>query len=443
MSLVDSSALWVNRVAANAPQIATLGYSQAYNYGLSLLSGVEDARYLLVQNTPNQSVLTATGLALDLLGANAGVYRGQGTAAALLVQFSVQSPVVGNALVLNPGINAATNGDNISVIQQVYLTQAAATISVGATTSSVVLAVNEVAGIAGNVAAGSINLMQTAIAGVSVTNNPGGFPVPTSYTTVDAYGQILGTDPEADGPYRLRILAALALKYSSAAMTLAIAAVNMPEQLTALGDTAAHNYQPWDAYVYDPQNGSGFVYYAWALPDGSAPGLPAGTTTAAADGVTYLNLGAHVLTDYALAVDTAIRAVAGANVIPRIMAAGSITSPFNVVPVTSMVAKFQVPSSVQVNTSTFADPASVIIKQGAIAYIQSLLHNAPPTVVGAAQFVTAYCAQYSIPLLSFYLTSVNGTNIVTSPLSAGSAVAPILYRCTASTSAVTLSLGYL
>jgi hypothetical protein len=42
-----------------------------------------------------------------------------------------------------------------------------------------------------------------------------------------------------------------------------------------------------------------------------------------------------------------------------------------------------------------------------------------------------------------YLTTVNGVNIVSSPLSAGSATAPVLYRCTGSPSLVTLSLGYI
>jgi hypothetical protein len=387
--------------------------------------------------------LSASGFALDLLGANAGVYRGLGTQASLLVQFSVGSAITGTALVIPAGQRLSTTGNPITGDQQTYTTQVAATISVGATTSNVILALADNPGTAANVASGNIVIMQTAVSGVSVTNNPGGFPVPTSYTTTDAYGQILGTDPELDGPYRQRILAALAPKYGVTAITQAIQAVSMPELLSALGDTTAHNYSTFDSHVYDPQSGTGFIYYAWALPDGSAPGLPGGTTTASADGVTYINLGAHVLSDFALAIDTAVRTVCPANVVPRIIAAGSITSPFNVVPVTAMTAKITVPPSVQVNTSTFADPASTIIKQAVIAYIQSLLHNQAPTVVGAAQFVINYCSQQSIPLISFYLTSVNGTNIVSSPLSAGSATAPILYRCTAGPSAVTLSIGYI
>lgn len=442
MSLVDSAALWTNRLGANAPQISTLGFSRAYSYGLSLLSAFEDGQYLLAQSAPSISVLTASGSALDLLGANAAVFRGLGTAAALLVQFSVQTMVAGSAVVINAGNLVATPGDNVSVIQQTYTTQSVATISVGATASNLVLAVANTPGTAANVAAGSIILMQTALAGVQVTNNPGGNVVPTSYTTPDANGQILGSDPELDGQFRQRILAALALKYGTTAQALAIQAVSMPEQLTPLGDTAKHNYQPWDAYVYDPQNGSGFIYYAWALADGSAPGLPGGATTSTADGVTYVNLGATVLTDFALAVDAAVRAVSPGNVVPRIFAAGSVTSPFNVVAVTAITAKVTVPATVILNTSTFADATSTIIKQAVIAYIQSLLHNAPPTVVGAAQFVIAYCAGFSIPITNFALQTVNGTNVTSSPLSAGTVVAPILYRCTASTSAVTLSIGY-
>lgn len=444
MSLVDSATLWVNRLNANAPQIAMKGFSQAYNYGLSLLSAIEDNQYLLNVTSPNISVLTATGIALDLLGANFAVPRSLGTSAALIVVFSTQSAVIGSSLVIQPGQSVATVGDNITVQQMTYTTQATATIPVGQTTSNGVLAVCDTPGTAGNVSADTIVQMQTAVSGVTVTNNPSGVPaLPTSYTAVDTYGQILGTDTQNDGAYRSAIIAVLALKYGTQALTLAIEAVSMPETLTPLGDTVAHNYMPWDAYVYDPKNGSGFVYYAWALPDGTAPGLPAGATTTTGDGVTYVVLGATVLTDFALAVDTTVRAVSPANTVPRIFATGSVTSPFNVVAVTTMVAKITVPSNVLLNTSTFADPASLIIKAGFIAYIQSLLHNQPPTVGGAAQFVINYCAGFSIPVTFAYLTTVNGTNIVTSPPAAGTAVAPKLWRCTAAVSAVTLSIGYL
>jgi hypothetical protein len=83
------------------------------------------------------------------------------------------------------------------------------------------------------------------------------------------------------------------------------------------------------------------------------------------------------------------------------------------------------------------------VKQATIAYIQALVIGQAPTVIGASQFVMAYCADQAVPLLSYVLTGVNGTNPVTTSLTAGSATNPTLYRCTAATSAVTLSIGSL
>lgn len=136
-SLADDMVQFATRLAVNYPTLAFAPGGRAYGYAESVLSAVNDAKYLIDQFAPNLSILTAAGTFLDALGANYGLSRFQGSPAQALLQFSIPSPAT-SVQVIDIGTAGATPGD-AATDSVGFVTTSAVAISVGQTLAGAVI----------------------------------------------------------------------------------------------------------------------------------------------------------------------------------------------------------------------------------------------------------------------------------------------------------------
>jgi hypothetical protein len=185
-----------------------------------------------------------------------------------------------------------------------------------------VAATATVNGAAGNVNAGKITSLPGSPLAVTVTNEGA------------ASG---GRDPWTDQQLRNAILARILPQYGAAALQAAILAANTSPAV-------------YDAYVLDPQTGSGALTYYWALSDGTTPGLSGGVVTAGTTAAT---------------VDAALRAVLPPNEVPT-------ASAFSLTTISAVNITYSVPLSIQ---SSQIEP---LIKQAVVDYINGSTTSSPP-----------------------------------------------------------------
>jgi|GEM_PF-6517545 len=362
-AFADNVALFQQRITANLPAASVGGQSVLFNLAQAFLSADADTQYLIQQATPSLFVLQATGANLDAVVANYGIARNLGSAATGNVVFSVQ--VAATATITVPsGTVVQTVGDGVTTIAQLYTTQAAATINIGATSSNSVAIVANLPGSAGNVAIGAI----------SVISNPSST---ASYTVTNAAITTGGIDADTDQSLRNKAVAAFSSKYTTAAITAAILAVP----------------GVYDAYVFDPQSGSGFIYYYWCDSAGANGGVSGGSILSG-DSTNYLS--GATLTGLAATVDAAVRAVLPPGITPRIGNAGSAGQIFNAINLTNVTVTWAGPSALQPAT---IDPQ---IQAAVAGYVQALKHNAGTTV-----FLMGQAVQQALgfSLSNFTLTS--------------------------------------
>jgi len=344
----DSYAIWQVRAGANMPALSMSDMMYGVGFAQSILSDNQDIRTTLTQNTPNISVLTATGAALDALAANVGIRRIPATPTILTEQFSRANPGDTTTTITIPaGTVLTTQGDGVTVIPQAFTTNSVATISAGSATPVTVSMTATVASSAGNLAPNSVTVPVVATGGAvawTATNPAQGAGGALGYTTA-------GTDGEYPSPgagdvkLQARIQANTQPIYSSAAVTNAILAI---PNVT-------------DALVVDPQNGNGTVQYFWGQADGTTPGLSGSTITAAT---------------LAATVDAQVRSVLSSNVVPT-------ASAFTVTTLTNVTVSFSAPATVATATVT---PQ---IQTAIVAYVNGLPHGQVPTVFGIINAVNA------------------------------------------------------
>ena len=358
MSLADALTTFQARCQANVPELAVGGTSRAFGYARSFLSATDDITYLVSQSAPNLSWQTASYEGLLVLAGNYGVTVSPGTAASASVVFSLSSGTATGSLVIPAGTLVSTVGDGLTTFAQYFTTQAAATISSGASSSSAVTATATVPGIAGNVSAGAISVLNTqGLAG--------------AYTVTNAAPATGGVDPDTATQIRAKIAAAVQSKYAAAAIQAAA--------LTVPGI--------YDAYVADPLDGSG----AFAVYNGDTAGV-------VASGALLTSLQAAVMA-----------------VSPAAIKAASVTYPaFTVQNVTALALTYSAPTAVQ---SSVIQP---LIQAGAKEYIQGnsatgysgVIHGQVPTAFGLYAYVQGYVGYQ---LSNLVVTSATPNFLVASP----------------------------
>lgn len=394
MAFADNLATFTQRMTANLPSASVGGQSVLLNLAQAFLSADADTQYLIQQATPNLFVTQATGANLDAVVANYGVSRNLGVVATGSVVFSIQAAATAT-ITIPSGTVLSTVGDGVTTIPQLFVTGATATINISATSSNSVAVTATVPGSAGNVLASAISLIVTPVSSAT-------------YTVANASSTTGGTDPDTDQTLRNKALVAIVGKYTAAQVQAAILAVP----------------GVFDAYVFDPQSGSGFIYYYWCDSTGAATGTTGGSIvgSGAPDSTNYLS--GATLAGLAATVDAAVRAVLPPNITPRIgNAGGSPDQVFNAVNLTAVAVTWSGPANLQAGT---IDP---LIQAAVAAYVLALKHNQAVTVFGMSQAVQTALGGV---LSNFTLTS-------TTPSSSGSAQTTI-YRLNGSpTSVVTVT----
>lgn len=185
----------------------------------------------------------------------------------------------------------------------------------------------------------------------------------------------------------------------------------------------------YDAYIYDPKQGSGYVYYYWISQDGTASGIAAASNTSSGSPDSTYYLASPTLTGLALQVDTAIRAYLG-SLIPRIGSySGNSTQISFVISNISTVyisytpvigAQFSVLEPIMTAT------LQAYINGGIINGVTfpGMLHNQTPQWNGMYDA----CKQTTgNSLANFLLTATAGGTVIQN---LGSAALTTLYRCT-------------
>lgn len=376
MALSDDSVAFAAFLNAVAPQIALTSGGQANSLALAILSVVNQVSDQIVDAATNISILTASGDALDALGANYGKTRNFGNASVAAVQFTIPAAVttvtvIPTATVVQvPALSTSQPSVPFDTLQD-------AIIPIGSTTSNMVQALAENFGSSGNVVAHTITEMVTSLgAGISVDN-----PNAVDGATHGGALTVLGTDPQDDATFRDTIQPALQQKYG------------------ADQDQSTLNALPgvYDAYVV----GSGTlatINIYWAAQDGTQP--PATQT----------------------AVDLAIRTVFPVSFIPAYPT-------FTVTQIASISVTYSAPSTTQ---SAAIEP---LIAQAVVDWIQGNTGSSNPTpgLRHAQTIVVLQLATYVQKVLGSALTDFK----VTSSIPA--AATTTLYRINAGVAAVLLT----
>lgn len=317
---------------------------------------------------------TAAGQFLTNKAIDYGKSRSAGVNATANVVFYLDNPATAT-YTLPIGTVVGTAGTGVGSPQVQFVTTAVATISTSATASAVIPVVCTQPGSIGNVSAtvpalGAITVISISpVVGLKVSNaasvsgvsNPNGAGVG-------------GVDPDTDAQLRAKIASAVQPQYGLAALVAAIEAV----------------VGVYDGYVLDPQTGSGFIYYYWAQPDGTAPTITGGSQVASGspDFTTYIS--GATLSGLALAVDTALRAILPVGIVPRIGGAGSASRPFTLVTLTNVAYTYSAPAALQDTTIQALINAAIIAYVNGVAgsgFTPGLQHNQIPTQFGMSQAV--------------------------------------------------------
>jgi hypothetical protein len=243
-------------------------------------------------------------------------------------------------------------------------------------------------GAAGNVAAGTIVAFATQVTNLVVSNA-------TADGGTAATG---GSDPDADAVVRSKVSAIITPRWGTAAVEAAILAVP----------------GVYDAYVSDPQNGSGVITYYWCDALGNQTNS------------SYPNMASQVTT----AVQQAI---------PPSVTANSAT--FSVQNLTSIAVSYSAPSAVQ--TSTVAPQ----IQAAVVAYVQGngnprsgLQHNQIPNAFAMGAAVqSGLNAQSNAPLNVTPVVGLTLFTLTSTTPAIGDASQTTLYRVTGVPSAVVVA----
>lgn len=389
----DAQADLQARTLATAPFLTQAQSSVLFAVQNTFLASNAQTLVAIANSAPNITYTTATGQALLNKAADYGVAYNAGLAATANVVFWLQQPAA-TTITIPAGTIVGTAGGGVTSPQIQFATTAPAIISSGATNCGApVVAVATGPGQNTNVADGSILIV--SVSGIAILQVSNALTVDT---IANPNGAGVGG---ADGD-------------SVASLRQKIAAVATPQYgVVAYQDAMLKVPGVYDAYVFDPQSGSDFIYYYWCGADGTAPTISGASIVASGtpDNTNYLSGG--TLSGTAALVDAALRAVLGAQTLVRIGGAGSATSPFVVANLTAIAYTYSAPASLQ---SSYLQP---LINAGLAAYVQGLVHGEIPTQFGAAQ-----AAQTAT---GFWLT--NFVLGATTPAIGGAALSTI-YRAT-------------
>lgn len=359
----DAQADLQARLLAAAPWLTQSLQSVTFSLMNTFLGTDAQTNVALANSAPNITYTTATGIPLINKAADYGVNYNTGLAATAYVVFYLQSPAV-MTQIIPAGTIVSTAGGGITSPQIQFATQSAAIISSG--TTNCVVPIQCIAtgpGANTNVAAATITAVGlSSVTGLFVSND----------TTVNGVANpngagVGGADPDSISTLRNKIAVVTSPQYGVAAYQKALLAVP----------------NVYDAYVFDPQSGSDYIYYYWCEVDGTAPTISGGSVVGSGSPDVTNYISGATLSGVAAAADAAIRGVLGAQVLVRLGGAGSATSPFTVDNLTAISYSYSAPAALQ---SSFLQP---LINAGLQAYVQALIHNQIPTQFGAAQAAQA------------------------------------------------------
>jgi hypothetical protein len=323
MAFADDVALASARLSAYNPGLALNTNSVLMSLVQAILSANNDTASLVTAASQQQFLSTAVGSALDARAADYGISRYQGAPATATVVFKMLSGTASSTITIASGtlVSTAQAGTSTPIT---FATQATATINSGASVGNAVTVQAQTNGVATNVSAGSITVVNNPPQNVGVSN-----AVADGGTAATG-----GLDPWSDAQLRAAALANLATKYGALSIQSAILAVT----------------GVYDAVVTDPQNGNSTVTYAVCDANGAQAAFSQS------------------------AVQTAVTAVLPPNTIIS-PAASNFQS---VVLLTSIPITYSAPSSLQ---SSVIEP---LIKQAVINYIQGTNFSAPSAVAPTA-----------------------------------------------------------
>lgn len=321
MALSDDTVQFSTLLNARNPSIALTNGGQATSLALAILSVANQINDLIRAGVNFISVNTATGSALDGLAANYGKVRNTGVQAVAPLQCSIPAAVL-TTTVVNTGFVAQVPGLGSTQPPIPFVTAQDMIIPIGSTTSNVVAAQAQNAGVSGNVAANQITGILTDIeGGLSVTN-----PHAVDGTVYSGIQTVLGVDAEDDSDLLGDIQPQLKQKYGA-------------EQIQAV---VANVPGVYDAYVV-ASGTPGTINIYWCAVDGTQP---AGTQTL---------------------VDLAVRGVLFVSFIPAYPT-------FTITQITTLAITYSAPTAIQ---SAAIEP---LIQQAVVDWIQSNKLITPQTV---------------------------------------------------------------